>query len=836
LEEIFLKFFYFFSFFFVFSLTLIFAPRSWAQEEEWYQNKPIRDIVFTGLRHVSASDLEGIVAEYKNKLYTDELFYALQSKLILTEYFEYVIPNFIPYNSENTELRIELSVVERPIISSIRFAGNSKVKRGDLNTAISLKVNDVANQVKIKAAETAIFNAYVEKGFPNVRVRSEQTTEKDGTIGVIFQIIEGERISISAIIFEGNEKFPSKTLQGQLVSKTKGVFNDGAFSEAKLTEDRNSVVKYYRDRGYMDARIVDVVRKEDRDDKGNVSLTLTFKIFEGEIYRFGGVTFEGNKIFSTEELSKLVRSKQGEIINGTRLTADLQRVSDKYYENGYIFNNIDMQEKRENGFLSFNIVIAEHGRAHIESIRIQGNEKTKESVILREIPLETGGVFSRTKVVEAVQNLYSLQFFSNVAPDMEQGSDENLMNLIFTVEEQPTMDVQFGLTFSGTADPGTFPISALLKWNDRNFLGLGNALGAELNLSTNTQSLSLNYTQNYIFNLPLSVGFDLTMSHASRQSAIDSQAPYFNGNEDYAYPDGFDSYAEYASAGKVPPDEFLMDYDQWRISLGASTGYRWPILLGNFVLGRLGVGGGVRIGFLMNQYDADIYRPFDPTIRERNNQWTPSNSVWTSVSLDKRDIYYDPTKGYYLSERFGYYGLLPIEPEHYTKSDTKFEFFFTPVDIPVSDKWSFRMTFGFHSGLSFIFPDFTHPKPIIENGNKLAIDGMFNARGWNSEYSHKGLAMWENWAELRIPLIPRVLAWDFFFDAAVIQSDWDEFWRGDGLREKMRFSTGGGLRFALPQFPLRLLFAKRFRVIDGEVQWYPKEFFDVVLSFTLFSY
>jgi outer membrane protein insertion porin family len=815
------------------------ASFCWSQSAEWYQNKPIKDVVFTGLRNIAAADLDGITGYYKNKPFTDELYYDLLGKLYASEMFDEINPAFIPYDSDATSVRIEFTVTERPTISRIEFAGNSKVRRGDLTAAISLKAHDVANQTKIKAAEQAILDAYVEKGFPNIKVRSQVRPDNNNMVIVTFNIIEGEKISVAAFSFEGNRQFPTKTLQSQLVSKTKGLLNDGAFSEAKLLEDQMAIIKYYRDRGYIGVKVTPTLHRE-TDEKGDVSMTITFSIQEGEIYRFGGVTFEGNVIFSSEELSKLVRSKRDEIANGTRLDLDIERIRDKYYENGYIFTNIDVREQSENGYFSYHIVISERGRAHIERIRIQGNDKTKDSVILREIPMESGDVFSRTKFMEAMQNLYSLQFFSNVAFDMQQGSNENLMELIFTVEEQPTSNVQFGLTFSGTSDPKTFPISGMLSLNDRNLFGNGNSIGVEGTFATDVQSVILNYTQNYLFNLPLSLGFDITVSHALRQAPIDNLAPYFYGDEDYAYPDGFDSYADYYNAGKVPPDEYLMDYDQWRFSMGVSTGYRWPVIVGNLALGRFGLGGGARIGFVYNRYDAEKYRPFDPTIRNRNNKLTPSNSIWGTMSLDKRDIFYDPTEGFYMIERVGYYGILPMEPEHYIKSDTKAELFFTPLDIPVGKSWSFRTTFAFHSGLSFIFPGFTNAQPVVENSNKLAIDGMFNARGWSNEYGNKGFAMWENWAELRIPIIMRVLTWDFFFDAAAVRPNWGSFWSGGkDLLESMRFSFGGGFRFTIPQFPLRLLFAKRFSINrDGSVKWVgkPQDFPDVVLSFALSTY
>ena len=114
-------------------------------------------------------------------------------------------------------------------------------------------------------------------------------------------------------------------------------------------------------------------------------MIITFRISEGRIYTFGGITFEGNAIFSTGQLAALVTSKNGETVNARRVEADLQRVADLYFENGYIFNTIGREENRDtaNGIISYRIPIVERGRAHIENIIIRGNEKTRTEVILR---------------------------------------------------------------------------------------------------------------------------------------------------------------------------------------------------------------------------------------------------------------------------------------------------------------------------------------------------------------------------------------------------------------------------------------------------------------------
>jgi outer membrane protein insertion porin family len=712
---------------------------------------------------------------------------------------------------------------------------------------ITLKVNDVATQVKLRVDELAITNKYLEKGFPDVKVRSETQGGANSTTVVVFYIEEGEKKVIEEFRFEGISVFSERTLRRQLSLKTKGIIADGAFQESKLILDRQTLVQYYHDRGYIDAAVVDAVWETRKDDKGNNLMTITFRIFEGNVYTFGGVTFEGNRIFPDEKLAELIYSKPGEKVNERKIAADLMRVADLYYENGYIFNRIDPVpvKNTESGIISYNIVIVERGRAHIENIIIKGNEKTKDSVILREIPLEPGDVFSKAKVMDGLRNLYNLQYFSVVNPETPPGSTDALMDLVINVEEQPTTDVQFGFTFSGSSDPDTFPISLMAKWNDRNFRGSGNIVGAELNASPDTQSFSAQYTQRWIFGMPLSGSYDFSVQHMNRRATMNNMPPYFNGDEPYAYPDGFNSYQEYEDSNKVPPDEYVMPYDQWRISVGIGAGYRWLTPLGN-----LGLSGGIRAGVIYNSFDSEMYRPFDPVLRDANNKWVPATSFWTSLSLDQRDIYYDPSRGFYAVQRAGYYGILPIEPEYYIRTDTKAEWFVTLFNIPVGESWNFKAVFGIHSGLSFIWPQFHRDQPIIEEANRLAVDGMFVGRGWASEYRRKGLALWENWAEIRIPLVPGLIAWDFFFDAAGVKRTPEAFFKEFGDDDEsltghdtffMRFSFGGGFRFTLPQFPFRFSLAKRFIIRDGEIEWIPGSIgpgggMDFVVSFAMSSY
>jgi len=839
----------FFVFLFFIASVCVFSQQD---QQDWFTGKPIADIKFSGIKNISMSELEALVFPYKGRVYDEYLYTEILTKLFALNYFIHI--DVATQRADGgSKVTLVFTVTEFPVVSRINFTGNSSVRRGELSDVISTKTSNFHNPVKVRADVEAIKNKYVEKGFPNANVSVTETPSGDSSIVLTFVINEGNKITIKSIEFQGNAKFSNATLRGQISLKAKTLLKDGAFQEAKLLEDIEALKKYYHDRGFIDADVKDVTRTFENDDKG-AQMTLTFMIEEGNMFTFNGVTFNGNIIFTTAQLEKLIYSRKGEIINYTKIMTDLQRVSDLYYENGYIFNLIERtaQKNEQDNTVSYKVSIVERGRAYIEDIIVLGNEKTKTEVILREIPLEPGDVFSKTKVMEAMRNLYNLQFFSTVMPDTQQGSSENLMVLVFNVEEQPTTDVQFGFTFSGSADPESFPISGMLKWHDRNLAGTGNQIGAEVNSSLiDTTNVSLNYLHRWIFGLPLSGGIDLSTDFSKRFATMNNTAPFFNGDEvGYAFPDGFQSWEEYIAHDKLPPKDYLMEFRQWYISLGFSTGYRWNTFLGN-----LGLNGGTRFGIVKNIYDNTLYRPFDPALRDGNNEWTPKNSFWFSSTLDQRDIFYDPSNGYFIYNRAGFFGVLDVEREHFIRDDLKLQYYHTLLNIPVSEKWNFKIIFAAQAGLSVILkqPGRTDADPSvpipIEDTNKLSVDGMFVGRGWKNEYRNKGLLLLDNWLELRIPLVPGILAWDFFFDAAGVETRQGYYFgrneNGDRnfTLDNFRFSLGGGLRFTIPQFPFRLGMAKRFRFIDGEFNWEPGELFgdskdpkkglDLVISFVL---
>jgi outer membrane protein insertion porin family len=665
-----------------------------------------------------------------------------------------------------------------------------------------------------------------------------------------------------------NEFASASTLRGQMQTKSQSIFNSGVFQSQVLEQDRIAIEEYYRERGYVDAQVLDVSREIERDEEEEQSfLILTVFVDEGSQYSFGGIDFDGNTIFDDAELAEQIRLAEGSVLNLPRLRQGVTLVQDRYWQSGYIFNEFDLQENRDERELviSFTMQIVERPRAHIERISVRGNEKTSDQVILREIPLEVGDVFSVGRIREGIQNLNNLQYFSSVAVENPPGSVDGLMELIVNVEETQTADINFGVAFGGG---GEFPVSAQVGWSDRNFLGQGQTVGFQLQASPLEQLLSFNFLERWFADQRWSIGADFSVNRSIRQGIPqDILLPIFGGDEINAVPDPYEGYYvfgvdgteypassgtfydrgdlfpdavtealieefnlntdyEFAGGSAAIPDDYLMNYTEWTISIGGNTGYRFRTTLGTLALGT-----SLRSSLSFVGYDPDQFRPYSEELRANLDDWQLINQWGVNASLDRRrGIPLSPSSGYRVTQGFNFTGGLLLGDRHFIRSDTSGEAYFTLWDIPAFLGWNFKGVLAMQSGVSFIFPQIwvpaefrTNPQEPVAGTSLLSTNPMFLGRGWDARTG--GEALWDNWLELRIPIAEQVLWLDTFFDAVGIWED-----REDILSPQlsdMLFGFGAGFRFTIPQFPIRIYLAKRFRYTEtGDIEWQQGELFN----------
>jgi len=819
---------------------------------DWYLDKPISEIRFEGLLTVQRGDIDGVTRPYIGRKFTEALFQDLQSALYNLDYFDgLIVPTAIKANDQGSEVILLFKVTEKPIVDSLDFSGNEKLRSGELQGALTMKKGDLVNQAKIRNDEQAIEGFYRERGFLDVSVTSVTEDIDARRTKVLFKVKEGIQNAVKTLTFQGNSFASVDTLRGLMETKPQSFFDNGLFKEASFSKDLRAIESYYWNHGYIDARVIDVQRNVSFDvasDRNVLNLVLTIK--EGRALVFGGFTFEGNHIFSSEVLQALVRQPSGKTISKERLEADYQRVVDLYLENGYIFNNISRQEVRDGSTVSYKVNIVERPRAHIENIVVKGNTKTKDRVILRELPVEVGDVFSKTKIVSGIRNLYNLQYFSTVAPETPQGSADGLMDLVLNVEEGKTADISFGLAFSGTTD---FPVSAQVKWADKNFLGNGQTISVESSIGAYNQSLNLSFTENWFLDQRMTLGGQLGFTHAvNTKIDQDVLGPTYTDEE---IPDPYRS-SEYVfskdtlyngvtyAAGQLFPavatssdvstyslitryqydinngtvkKNAQMQYDSWQFSLGVNTGYSWYTAWGRF-----GLGTGEKSTLQMVTYDSTIYRPANQALRDNLNQWRLGNQWWTKASYDTRDLVYNPSNGFMASETVTFGGGFLGGNTHFTRFDTRAENYWKFISWPLAETYSFDLVLKLRTSFSFLLSAVGGPNSlVVQPADQLYLDGMSYGRGWG--YQSGGKSSWNSGVEIRtpVPFIGQLLWVDTFVDQSVLVDVASTYGSPFAVPlTSQQFAWGTGIRIVTPQFPLALYVAKPFQLDNnGRVTW-----------------
>ncbi|MEI8092950.1 MAG: outer membrane protein assembly factor BamA [Spirochaetales bacterium] len=822
-----------------------------ASTDAWYLGKPITDIRFEGLVTVARSEIDGVLKPFLGKPFSDELFQELQNALYGLDFFQgLIVPTALKGNEAGSAVVLSFKVQEKALVDEIEFVGNSKLRSADLQAVVTIKKGDMINTDKVATDEAAVLNLYRDKGFLAAKVNSSIQDLSDTRSKVVFQVDEGLQTAVKAIEFKGLSFASDSALLSVMDTKAQSFFDQGLFKEASFVKDLRSIENYYWNRGYIDARVVDTQKTItfDTASERNV-LTIVLTVNEGSPWNYGGFTYVGNKIFSTSELNALLRQSSGKTLNKERLEADYQRVIDIYLESGYIFNSVSRKEIREGNTLRYEVTIVERPRAHIENILVRGNTKTHDNVVLRELPVEVGDVFSKSKIITGIRNLYNLQYFSTISPETPQGSADGLMDLILNVEEGKTADIAFGLTFSGSSD---FPVSANVKWSDKNFMGTGQTIGVDSTISPVSQNLNLSYNENWLLGQRITLGGQFGFSHTIN-SKVDQDilGPVYTTGD---IPDPYDKTTYVFSADKtynnvayaagqifpgVPSDSDIatygletqylydqangtlkkgaqMQYDSLQFNLGVNTGYSLftPV-------GRFSVGTGEKTTLQSIYYDANAYRPANKSLRENLGQWLWSNQIWTKGTWDTRDIVYNPTSGFLASETVTLSGGFLGGSTHYTRFDSRLDGFFKAFSLPVADGWDFDGVFKARVAMSNLLGPVGGTGVLaVQPADELYIDGMMSGRGWG--YQNAGKLSFVSGAEFRtpIPYLGSFAWWDTFIDDALLLNVSSSYTSvTDVPLSSHQFSLGTGARIVSPQFPLSLFVTKPFQIDAGGVTW-----------------
>ena len=426
-------------------------------------------------------------------------------------------------------ISIIISVSENPILGKLIFKGNKKIKDGKLEEELELQSGQrLRPHLPVEAMQT-IKKLYAEDGYLQARVETElietsvenipQEKIQKNTKDLVFHIKEGKKIKLKHIEFEGNDTYSNWRLRNVL-KETKQqrwyLFWRSYYNPEKFEEDKQLLSAFYKNNGFRDFEIIsDTVRYN--SDANAMNIVLTMK--EGSKYHYRNFSWEGHTLYTAEQLKRRLGLSNGQVYNEEDFNgAVFDRMQGLYMDKGYIYSQVEPEVTPiGDDSLDVHFHITENHKVTVRNIFISGNTKTRENVIRRELKIYPGDVFNRKRLIRSQQDVWMLNFFSNVVPNVVP-VDEDEIDLEITVEERSADRAQANIGFTGeygmTGGGG-------LEFN--NFRGLGQRFSLSFNTGTNYsmyttttpskyRSFSLSFTDPMIFDTPNLVGASLFYS------------------------------------------------------------------------------------------------------------------------------------------------------------------------------------------------------------------------------------------------------------------------------------------------------------------------------------
>lgn len=744
---------------------------------------------------------------------------------------------------------------ERPTIDKIVYKGLEEFGETDLipNNTETIQAGDPLRKDLVESHVELVRKKYIDEGYFNVIVTyeikpSEGKKAEDNLVDLVFKIDEGEEIKINKISILGAHKINDARLLEIMDLKEDEIFADGKFQYAVYEIDKQKILQFYRQEGYLDADIIsDSVEYEwvDPEKRESRGIYITIKVHEGERFYFDKYTIEGNKVISSEYINGKFTLKHAErppflkkvegwlsalgvfidhdtVCNDTLFQQDRYMIAFEYGTKGYLFTrviptkNITEREvvvkgrKEKRKYVHYHMTIVEGGQAYVENIIIKGNKETKDKVIRRELSFKEGELYNAEEVQRSREVLYKLGYFQEVNIDIRPGSSDEKVNLIVSVVEASTGTLSLGGGYSTATG-----FSIFANTSERNFLGYGYTIYLNFEYGPSKTGVQLGFVDPWFLDRP--VEFSTEVFYYDTKLTVDSIY-----GEDYAY------------------------YNS--MTVGYSLGFAYKFKYNYF-----------RVGARWRHSFSKIHSPtgnnYEDVFRLERLGLQEKRQITLYTAYDNRDSSISPTKGLYSYMGMTFTGgPLLWGDDHYIRYSPSVEWFktlFTLPYIPESiGKYSFvlqlRASAKFTTqpfGKSIVSAE-QDPRenPWLEQADKLYVGGATSEnflRGW--EYWMDDLP--RSWryglfhqalygGEFRFPLHPQFLWAAFFFDAGALWSDssWDkyslyyeyieedknsketydikEFYKTDPLKY-FKYSYGFGFRIQIPMLPLRFWWGRR---------------------------
>jgi outer membrane protein insertion porin family len=490
----------------------------------------------------------------------------------------------------------------RPRVSAINYYGLKKSEREDMDSKLGIMRGAQITPNMIDRAKILAKKYFDDKGYNNAEIEITQRDDVTSKNEVILDITVDKKakMKVRSIIFEGNEQLSDNKIKGNLIKKgafgkineagkLKNFFKAKKFTPERYDEAKKALIDKYNELGYRDATIL-----EDsvwNNDEKHVNVFV--KVDEGQKYYLRNITWVGNTVVTSDYLNASLGMKKGDIYNQKqmkkRLSEDDDAVGNYYWNNGYLFYNLDPVEVNIVGdSIDLEMRIQEGTQAHISHVRIYGNDRLYEEVVRRELRTKPGDLFSKDAIQRSAREIASMGFFDpeKVNPDIKPNYEDGTVDINWQLEQKSNDQLEFSLGWGQTGIIGRVGIK-LTNFSMRNLFGKNRMHRGILPIGDGEQ-LSFSAQSNGSYYYSLSTGYSTGWFGGKRPNSFsvsafyskqtDISSTYRNSawmNNYYNYYGGYgmynSGYYDYTS---------LYDDDKYIKLIGISLGWgkrlRWP--------------------------------------------------------------------------------------------------------------------------------------------------------------------------------------------------------------------------------------------------------------------
>lgn len=515
-------------------VSAVLTKAAWA-----FEPFQIKDIRVEGLQRTEAGTVFSYLPVKVGDTLNDEKAASAIKALFATGFFKDV----------RLEVEGQVLVViieERPAIASLEFSGLKSFKEEDLKKGlrdIGLAESRIFDRAMVDRAEQELKRQYLSQGRYAVDVKVIVTPLERNRVAIKFDVNEGEVAKIRQINIIGAKSFAEKDLLKMMSLSTPNWLSwytkNDQYSKQKLSGDLETLRSFYMNQGYLEFNIVStqVSISSDKQD-----IYITINIDEGAKYTVSSVKLAGNLLLPESELRKLVKLKPGDVFSRQAMNETTKAISERLGNEGYAFSNVNAapeidKEKRQ---VAFTLMIDPGRRVYVRRINIEGNTRTRDEVIRREVRQMEAAWYDGEKIKKSRDRIDRLGYFDDVSmetPAVPGTTDQADVN--FKVKEKPTGNISIGAGFSSAQ---SITLSGAVQ--QQNVFGSGQHIGIEVSTSNYYKVLSLSHTNPYFTVDGVSQGFDIytRKTDTSSLSISTYSADSTGGGVRYGIPIGEDDY------------------------------------------------------------------------------------------------------------------------------------------------------------------------------------------------------------------------------------------------------------------------------------------------------